>query len=207
MMAKNPSERFASLKAVADELATILKSPAAKATPSQDQADVLSGLTAGGRSTAGGRRRVPGSEIAQAEGGDRERPGVAGRIGPQMLLAPRLRAGDPDHRADSGGDGGTPGSEALLEKARGKADEIAFLICEIDEADRLNDGQTALKKAEELLRSSRAIIGRSRSRRSIPGTAKGARHGSASWSNFAGRSTTGAGFRGACWPSAWRSSA
>ncbi len=31
MMAKAPSERFASLKAVADELATILKSPAAKA--------------------------------------------------------------------------------------------------------------------------------------------------------------------------------
>ena len=31
MMAKNPSDRFPSLKAVADELATILKSPAAKA--------------------------------------------------------------------------------------------------------------------------------------------------------------------------------
>ena len=43
------------------------------------------------------------------------------------------------------------GLQALLEKARGKADEIAFLICEIDEADRLNDRPTALKKAEDLL--------------------------------------------------------
>ena len=41
--------------------------------------------------------------------------------------------------------------QTLLEKAREKVDEIAFLICEIDEADRLGDRQTALKKAEELL--------------------------------------------------------
>jgi hypothetical protein len=42
--------------------------------------------------------------------------------------------------------------QTSLEKAREKADEIAFLICEIDEADRLKDGHTALKKAEALLR-------------------------------------------------------
>jgi hypothetical protein len=42
--------------------------------------------------------------------------------------------------------------ETLLEKARGRADEIAFLICEIDEAERLNEGQTALKGAEALLK-------------------------------------------------------
>jgi internalin A len=41
--------------------------------------------------------------------------------------------------------------QTLLEKAREKADFISFLICEIDEADRLGDGRTALKKAEELL--------------------------------------------------------
>ena len=35
MMAKTPSERFASLKAVADELATILKSPASKPAPTE----------------------------------------------------------------------------------------------------------------------------------------------------------------------------
>jgi hypothetical protein len=39
-----------------------------------------------------------------------------------------------------------------LDKARGKADEISFLICDIDEADRLNDRQRALKKAESLLK-------------------------------------------------------
>ena len=41
---------------------------------------------------------------------------------------------------------------ALLDKARVKADEISFLICDIDEADRLNDRQRALKKAEALLK-------------------------------------------------------
>ena len=40
-----------------------------------------------------------------------------------------------------------PGLQALLEKARGKADEIAFLICEIDEADRLNDRQTRAQES------------------------------------------------------------
>ncbi len=44
------------------------------------------------------------------------------------------------------------GLVALLEKSRGKADEIAFLICEIDEAVRFNDGRTALRKADELLK-------------------------------------------------------
>jgi serine/threonine protein kinase len=70
MMAKTPPERFASLKAVADELATILKSPASKA---------------------------------------------ASKEKPASLPGP-------------------------------------FLICEIDEADRLNDRPTALKKAVDLLR-------------------------------------------------------
>ncbi len=102
MMAKNPSERFASLKAVADELAAILKSPASKATsekqPVSSAAPVARRAIACGRTSA-----LPGSEIVQAEGDDRKRPGVARGIGPQMLLASRLRAGDPDHRANSGG--------------------------------------------------------------------------------------------------------
>jgi serine/threonine protein kinase/formylglycine-generating enzyme required for sulfatase activity len=38
MMAKKPSERFPSMKAVADELATILKNPSAKAAPQQKPA-------------------------------------------------------------------------------------------------------------------------------------------------------------------------
>ncbi len=79
MLAKNTPDRFPSLSAVADEFATILKSPAAKATSKGKHAS----------SPAGDRRRadgggVPGSEIAQAEGGDGERPGGAGGIGPQV---------------------------------------------------------------------------------------------------------------------------
>ncbi len=42
--------------------------------------------------------------------------------------------------------------KALDEKARGKVDEINFLVCEIDEAERLKDARTALKKADDLLK-------------------------------------------------------
>ncbi len=44
------------------------------------------------------------------------------------------------------------GLQTLLEKARSKADEISFLLCDIDEAVRLEQFQTALKKAEALLK-------------------------------------------------------
>ncbi|HEX4071223.1 MAG TPA: SUMF1/EgtB/PvdO family nonheme iron enzyme, partial [Planctomycetaceae bacterium] len=40
----------------------------------------------------------------------------------------------------------------IYEKARRKADEIAFLIVEIDEAVRFNDAATALRKADDLLK-------------------------------------------------------
>ena len=50
------------------------------------------------------------------------------------------------------------GLRGTLEKARGKADEIAFLICEIDEADQLHHDRSARKKAEDCSRLSRAII-------------------------------------------------
>ena len=77
MMAKNAADRFPSLSAVADELATILKNP-------------VPGGPSPGQSTAG--------------------------------------------------------------SARAKTDEITFLLAGIDEAVRLEDGRTALKKAEALLK-------------------------------------------------------
>ena len=46
--------------------------------------------------------------------------------------------------------GRRPGAD--FEKARAKADEIAFLIVEIDEAVRFKDAATALKKADDLLK-------------------------------------------------------
>ncbi len=44
------------------------------------------------------------------------------------------------------------GLTQILEKARAKADEISFLIVEIDEAVRFNDRATALRKADDLLK-------------------------------------------------------
>ncbi len=90
MMAKNPSERFASTKAVADELASILKSPDPPREHLQATADFLSCPVACRPvlrgSTAGRRWRVPGPEIAQEQGGDRKRFGVARRIGPASAI-------------------------------------------------------------------------------------------------------------------------
>ena len=46
----------------------------------------------------------------------------------------------------------TDSTRVLLKKARNRADEISYLICEIEDADRTGDGPTALKKAAELLK-------------------------------------------------------
>ena len=97
--------------------------------------------------------------------------------------------------------------QTLLEKAREKVDEIAFLICEIDEADRLEDGQTALRKAEELLKIKPGHQPGARN----PGEIlrlrqRGRRPNRARCRNSPSRGTKGAGFPGACWPSAWPSS-
>ncbi len=52
MMAKKPSERFPSMKAVADELATILKNPAAKAAPTEKPASSSARSETGDRTGA-----------------------------------------------------------------------------------------------------------------------------------------------------------
>ena len=159
MMAKNPSERFASLKAVADEISDHPEEPGCEAKPqlAQDQSATRPRPPVppvAWRSHVAGRTRaasvVAGSEIAQAEDADGKRPGVARGIGPQMFsrrdfeqviqIIERI----PEKRRNAA-------LQALLEKSRSKVDEISFLICDIDEAVRLNDRQRALKKAEELL--------------------------------------------------------
>jgi serine/threonine protein kinase len=149
MMAKNPSERFASLKAVADELATILKRPLAKVASKEQPASSPGPSPAGDRKQADvgasqvlkslKSKTVTESDLASLE--ELARKCYSRRDFEQVIqIIERV----PEERRSAG-------LQALLEKARGKADEIAFLICEIDEADRLNDRPTALKKAEELL--------------------------------------------------------
>ncbi|HET6326454.1 MAG TPA: protein kinase, partial [Planctomycetaceae bacterium] len=153
MLAKKPSERFASLKAVADELATILKSPAAKAISKERTASALppSAVT----QSSAGRARAPvgasqvlkslnpktltESDLASLE--ELARKCLARRDYDQVIqVIERI----PDEKRNAG-------LVALLENARAKADEMAFLICDLEEADRLNDRQRALKKADELL--------------------------------------------------------
>jgi formylglycine-generating enzyme required for sulfatase activity/serine/threonine protein kinase len=150
MMAKTPSERFASLKSVADEIAIILKSPAAKAT-AQDKPVSPTALLAAGdppRAEASASqvlkslktKAVTESDLASLE--ELARKCLGHRDYDQVILiAERI----PEEKRNAA-------MQTLLERARARADEIAFLLCDIDEAVRLEQFQTAFKKAEALLK-------------------------------------------------------
>jgi serine/threonine protein kinase/FKBP-type peptidyl-prolyl cis-trans isomerase/formylglycine-generating enzyme required for sulfatase activity len=149
MMAKTPSGRFASLKAVADELATILKSPAAKAVSEEQPASTPAGPSSDRLRADVGASQVlkslkpkalTESDLASLE--ELARKCLARRDYEQVIqVIERI----PEEKRNVG-------LVALLEKSRAKVDEVSFLICDIDEADRLNDARTALKKAEALLK-------------------------------------------------------
>ncbi|HEV8002853.1 MAG TPA: bifunctional serine/threonine-protein kinase/formylglycine-generating enzyme family protein [Planctomycetaceae bacterium] len=151
MMAKTQAERFASLEAVADELATIRKSPAAKPKPedtggraahaTQSPSDRLQADASASQVRKSLKpKAVTESDLASLE--ELARKCYSRRDFEQVIqVIERI----PEDRRNAA-------LETLLEQARGKADEIAFLICEIDEAERLNDTQSAFKKAESLLK-------------------------------------------------------
>jgi serine/threonine protein kinase/formylglycine-generating enzyme required for sulfatase activity len=155
MMAKNASDRFPSLTAVADELATILRNPVAPAAAAGKSAAGLTLPTAAKERTAGeaGSSKILSSKSLQSQAlktltaGDLEsleelaRKCLTRHDFEQVIqIAERI----PEEKR-------TAGLQTLLEKARAKTDEIAFLLVDIDEAVRLEDGRTALKKAEALL--------------------------------------------------------
>ena len=155
MMAKAPPERFASLKAVADELAGILKNPAAKPKQENTGGQTARATQSAGRSSVD-RLRADASasqalksfkpksltpdDLASLEELARK---CLGRQDYEQVI--RVVERIPQEQRNAG-------LVALLENARGKADEITFLIYDIDEAERLNDAHTALKKAEMLLK-------------------------------------------------------
>jgi serine/threonine protein kinase/formylglycine-generating enzyme required for sulfatase activity len=156
MMAKNPSDRFPSLTAVADELATILRNPVAPAAAAGKSAAGFTLPTAAKERTAGeaGSSKILSSKILQSQAlktltaGDLEsleelaRKCLARHDYEQVIqIAERI----PEQTRNAA-------LQSLLENARAKADEIAFLICDIDEAVRLEDSRTALKKADALLK-------------------------------------------------------
>jgi len=150
MMAKKASDRFASMKAVADQLAAIVKSPApapnvGENSPTASPPPVTAAPSSGDAGTSQIRKSLKQKALTASDVASLEE-----------LVRKCLRRHDydqtiqiieriPEERRNEA-------LQALLEKARQKADEIAFLICAIDEAERLDDAQTALKKAEELLK-------------------------------------------------------
>jgi serine/threonine protein kinase/formylglycine-generating enzyme required for sulfatase activity len=150
MMAKSPSDRFTSAKAVSDEISSILKSPSAKTAckekPASSQAPLPSGDRTG--ADAGASQVLKSLKLKTLTEKDLEsleelaRKCYSRRDFEQVIqIVERI----PEKRRNAA-------LQALLEKSREKADEVSFLICDIDEAERLNDGQRALKKADELLK-------------------------------------------------------
>ena len=156
MMAKEPANRFASFSAAAEEFAAILRNPGAKQV-SKDASGQAAGATAppGSNVAASGLRQslakksivgaAPAVSLAAKDLVSLEELArkCLGRHDYDQVIQIIERI--PEEKRNAG-------LVALLEKSRGKADEIAFLICEIDEAVRFHDGGTALRKADELLK-------------------------------------------------------
>ncbi|HEX4071732.1 MAG TPA: SUMF1/EgtB/PvdO family nonheme iron enzyme [Planctomycetaceae bacterium] len=145
MMAKKTSDRIPSMTAVAEELYAILKSPAAEKSPTASRSPAARAPSRGDAGASQIRKSVKQKVLTESDVTSLEelvRKCLRRHDYDQMIqIIERI----PEQRRNDA-------LRALLEKAREKADEIAFLICEIDEADRLKDARTALKKAEELLK-------------------------------------------------------
>jgi formylglycine-generating enzyme required for sulfatase activity/serine/threonine protein kinase len=151
MMAKNPADRFQSLSAVAEELATILKNPAARPASTSKSAAALTLPASGERPAASGagtsqivksqkEKSLTGSDLVSLE--ELARKCWARHDYDQVVqIAERI----PEEKRNAA-------LQKLFEQARLKTDEIAYLLLDIDEAERVEDGQTALKKAEALLK-------------------------------------------------------
>ncbi len=149
MLAKDPANRFASMTGVAEELAAILRTPDAKqkSNPSEQL----------GRSVQRQSENAGQSQVRQSRVGIEKSVSLAAKdlVSLEELARKCLARHDydqviqiieriPEKKRNAE-------LVALLDESHDKADEIAFLICEIDEAVRFRDRQTALKKAGALL--------------------------------------------------------
>ena len=107
MLARDPANRFASLAAVADEIAVILRNPSGKTaaapsggTPAETPGASDSMVLASGARQSFAKKSIPGqTPLASLAAKDL---GLAGRPRPQMPSTSRLRPGDPDRRSDPG---------------------------------------------------------------------------------------------------------
>jgi serine/threonine protein kinase len=167
MMAKSPVDRFPSLSAVAEELATILRNPPAK-PKSEDTGGPLGTGAPAAQSTE--QQPAAAGPLMLADRAPESKavtPGVHQPPTKKSVSAKDLTSLEelarkclarhdydqviqiveriPEEQRNSG-------NQSLLATSREKSDEIAFLVCEIDEAVRFHDRATALKKADELLK-------------------------------------------------------
>jgi formylglycine-generating enzyme required for sulfatase activity/serine/threonine protein kinase len=148
MMAKNSAERFRSLKVAADEISSILKSPGAKVASKEKPASAPAPADDRTRASVGASQVLKSLKQKALSEQDLEsleelaRKCYSRRDFEQV--AQIIERVPEKHR--------NAALKSLLEKSRNKADEISFLLCDIDEAVRLNDRAKALKKADDLLK-------------------------------------------------------
>jgi serine/threonine protein kinase len=138
MMAKRSENRFGSLSEVADELLRVLKTPNAK--PSRKEALLTSGDPATNAATTAETTPVTESNIASLAAVARK---LLTRHDYEQVVQ-MLEQVPVEQRNDE--------IRQLLDKARSLADEVAFLLVEIEEATRQRDDKTAFDRAEKLLR-------------------------------------------------------
>ena len=140
MMHKEAEHRFPSLRDVANEIRGILSRPAAgqEASAAKPQAGKKKNSTSPKKTTAATASITASnvSSLLEAARKSMRKHDYEGVVQLLETLPERKR---------------TDEANKLLAKARGLADEVAFLIAEIEEADRLNDNEALAKKADELL--------------------------------------------------------
>jgi len=157
MLAKDPAKRFASLAAVAEEIAVILRNPGGKQTSTalaSGQPAVLPPATDPNALASTARQSAAKKTLAG-------QPPLASLAAKDLTSLEELaRKCLTRHDYDQvvqivdriPAKKRTAALKELLQTASEKADEIAYLVVEIDEAVRFKDRTTALKKADELLK-------------------------------------------------------
>ena len=159
MLAKDAASRFESLSALAEEIAVVLRAPNARETGSPAAKPTggppnASTPAAANVATSGIRQSVTKKSLVS--------PAATASLAAKDLVSLEELARKCLVRHDYDQviqiveripeSKRTPGLEEALAAARAKADEVSFLICDLDEAIRLKDGQKVLRKADELLK-------------------------------------------------------
>ena len=157
MLAKDPANRFPSLAAVAEEIASILRNPGGKQTSAasaSDQPAVVAPATDPNVLASIARQSTAKKTLA----GHTPLASLAAKdlVSLEELARKCLMRHDYDQVVQIidriPARKRTPALNELLQTASQKADEISYLVVEIDEAVRFRDRAAALKKADELLK-------------------------------------------------------